>query len=178
MFMHINNASYLSLAEYARWAWIYSSNLNEKLGKLGLAPIIGCIAIRYRKQIRLFQPYTIKSKLIHFEDKAFYLVQKFYLKNQLACSILMKCFLNGKNGIVNPIPVFEGLYPKEKLPMAEFGSADHDGLSTFHALESFLLEKPIEPPVLSSSPSPSQSPVSSSSHVPLVKEKTEIEKSS
>jgi acyl-CoA thioesterase FadM len=141
MFMHINNASYFSLCEYARWAWTLNSGLSGVLAKRKTSPILTQVAARYRRPINLFRAYELRSRIIHVDERAFYMTQKFYMKKELAASVLLKIQFVSKSGTVNPVELFRELDQKHDVPKVESGSADSDGLETFYALESYLLDK-------------------------------------
>eukprot|EP01090_Pellita_catalonica_P009640 TRINITY_DN20767_c0_g1_i1.p1 TRINITY_DN20767_c0_g1~~TRINITY_DN20767_c0_g1_i1.p1 ORF type:complete len:116 (-),score=4.13 TRINITY_DN20767_c0_g1_i1:799-1146(-) len=50
---------------------------NEKNGKFGrVAIILGSITQRFRRELHCFQRYYIETKLLTWDDKAFYLEQR------------------------------------------------------------------------------------------------------
>lgn len=158
VYMHVNNASYLRLCEYARWSWAIGTGLADKWRKKQTSPVVTLTSIRYKRQLRLFAKYVIRSKIIHITEKSFYMTQKFYLNDKLACSVLMKLQIIGKSGPVNCIESFKDMYPDIKIPSVK-GNQDYEqGLEIFHALESLLLEKPLPALTVTPSPSPAASP--------------------
>ncbi|KAA6396239.1 MAG: hypothetical protein EZS28_008235 [Streblomastix strix] len=153
MFMHINNASYFRVAEYARWVWTYESLMGTILNQEGLMPLTTFLSSRFRKPIHLFQKYEIHSKMLEINDKALYIQQKFYIGSNFAASILLKINLVRKsdNVSVNPRETMSKYADEKFLPRAEPGTPEFDALQIIFNLEGYLLGK-------TSNPSPSSSP--------------------
>ena len=156
MLGHINHADYFRLCEYARWTWASAGGMIDYWKKLSCGPVITLAAARYRRSIPLFTKYCIKSNVIHVTERAFYMTQKFYVKDQLACSVLLELRIVGKKGTYNAIEQFKDLVPDGKIPNADLDPNIKQSLDVFHALEAYLLEK--ELPELILSPHPSATP--------------------
>lgn len=173
MFLHMNHAQYFAVCEQARWAWTSASGLLSYLRSNKLSPVVTTIAARYRRPIFFWKKYEITCKMIHMDEKAFYVHHTIYSPDHKTfyAGVLVKLQVHKKNEIISPIEVFKGVYPNCSIPTADQVSPVSDGLLSFHNLESFLLNKPINPaaspsPYLASSPSlptSSSSPDSSSS---------------
>ncbi|KAK2954437.1 putative Thioesterase-like superfamily [Blattamonas nauphoetae] len=157
MFMHINNAQYLLLAEYARWTWMTHSGLLAYLTKRGMNPVVTEVTCRYRRQLRLGVPFEIHSKMIHFTNREFYLVHTFNYKGGLAARLLMKFQILKKNEVQDPIEIWTNIQPDIVLPKLDPSSEDYKAVYHFYALESYLLGKPI-PDSLSVTPALTPSP--------------------
>ncbi|KAA6403426.1 MAG: hypothetical protein EZS28_001054 [Streblomastix strix] len=146
MFMHINNASYFRVAEFARWTWTYESILGKILSEQKVYPLMTLATARYRRPIRLWQKYEIHLRLIEIDDKAMYIHQTFYSgkSKQFAASIVFKYSFVQKsdNKTINPRQISAKYVPDESLlPKAQPGTADYEALQTLYKLESFLLGK-------------------------------------
>ncbi|KAA6386296.1 MAG: hypothetical protein EZS28_018177 [Streblomastix strix] len=146
MFMHMNNASYFRVAEYARWAWTYESVLGRIMKERNVYPLVTLVSARYRRPIRLWQKYEIRSRMIDINDKAMHIQQNFYVgkSNSFAASILLKVPLLRKsdNTTINVREIYSEYFDDQsQIPTAQPGTADYEALQTFFSLESFLLGK-------------------------------------
>jgi acyl-CoA thioester hydrolase len=69
-FQHVNNATYLTLFEQARWDWITRGGygLNE-IHKTQIGPTILKITIEYKRELKLHEKIKIETFLISFDGK-------------------------------------------------------------------------------------------------------------
>ncbi|KAK2956798.1 putative acyl-CoA thioester hydrolase [Blattamonas nauphoetae] len=158
MFLHVNNAQYLQLCELARWTFMTRGKLLASLGRLGMNPVVTEVSCRYRRQLRLGTRYEIHSKLIHFTQREFYMVQTFNYSGGLAARVLLKVQVLKKGEVQNPLDVWKDIDPNQVTPQLDPNSEDYKAIFHFYALESYLLGKPL-PSENSPSPIPAPSPV-------------------
>ena len=69
VYLHMNNANYLRVAELSRWKQMAMTGLVGKSMMNGWMFLIAEQSIRYSKPITPFQPYIIRSKLEVLDDK-------------------------------------------------------------------------------------------------------------
>ena len=48
---------------------------------------MGAFTIRYRRSLELFQKVTIKTRIVCWDNKAFYLEQRFLDKDEFVCAV-------------------------------------------------------------------------------------------
>ncbi len=86
-FGHVNNATYLSILEEARWELITQNGYGlSYIRETGLGPTILEINIKFIKELRLREEIIIESKMISYEGKVGKIVQTM-LRNGEACCI-------------------------------------------------------------------------------------------
>lgn len=74
---HINNATYLSLYEEARWELITPRGYGfTEIHKLKQGPVILEVNLKFLKEIRLRENITITTKLLHYKGKVGQMVQQ------------------------------------------------------------------------------------------------------
>ncbi|NUN05463.1 MAG: acyl-CoA thioesterase [Bdellovibrio sp.] len=74
---HINNATYLSLYEEARWEMITPRGYGfAEIHKLKQGPVILEVNLKFLKEIRLRETITIKTTLLHYAGKVGQLKQE------------------------------------------------------------------------------------------------------
>ena len=76
-FGHVNNATYLTLLEEARWELITHNGYGiKKIQETGLGPTILEIKLTFLKELRLREKVNIETQMISYEGKIGKLVQK------------------------------------------------------------------------------------------------------
>lgn len=74
---HINNATYLSLYEEARWELITPRGYGfSEIHKLKQGPVILEVNLKFLKEIRLRENITITTKLLHYKGKVGQMLQQ------------------------------------------------------------------------------------------------------
>lgn len=76
-FKHMNNARYLRELDFARFHYYDRSGIYSAIVEKGGGAVQGASLIRYRRAIPIFTLYKVTTKLIHWDDKNFYLEHEF-----------------------------------------------------------------------------------------------------
>jgi len=84
---HVNNATYLTILEEARWELLQDHNytLNDIL-KSGVGPVILECNIKFIKEIKLREKITIETQISSLENKIGYIEQKIFNENKELCT--------------------------------------------------------------------------------------------
>lgn len=86
-FNHVNNATYLSLLEEARWEFISVHGFGlETIHELGVGPIVLECHIKFLKELRLRQSIVIESQMMSYEKKVGVMRQDILNKKGELCS--------------------------------------------------------------------------------------------
>lgn len=84
---HVNNATYLTILEEARWELLYSHNYTLKdILTSGIGPVILECNIKFLKEIGLRQIITIESEIISFKDKIGIMQQNIFNEKKELCT--------------------------------------------------------------------------------------------
>ncbi|XP_054841092.1 protein THEM6 isoform X1 [Eublepharis macularius] len=75
--LHMNNARYLREADIARWTFFARYKFARPLGALRAVTVLSASCSRYRRPLRLFEHFDIRTQLLGWDDHAFYLEQQF-----------------------------------------------------------------------------------------------------
>ncbi|XP_048779069.1 protein THEM6-like [Ostrea edulis] len=70
---HMNNSRYLRECDFARMKLLLEKGIWKGLQKCNATIINGGSTIRYRKSLQLFDFFQIRSKILHWDSKAFYI---------------------------------------------------------------------------------------------------------
>ena len=75
-FLHMNNSKYLKEFDLARIEMAAQIGFLEVLKKHRGLFVVGAGNIRYRKSLKLFQTYSIKTRIVCWDERAFYVEQE------------------------------------------------------------------------------------------------------
>jgi thioesterase-3 len=106
-FGHLNNATYLSILEEARWDLITQNGYGlPYIRETGLGPTILEINIKFMKKLRLREEIIIESQMISYEGKIGKLIQKILRNGETCCitEFTIALFSVKERKLVLPIP--------------------------------------------------------------------------
>lgn len=109
--LHMNNARYLSVMDYARMHLLARCRLLEHAIRSRWQPVVGAVWMTYRRSLPLFSAFTIASRLICWDDRWFYIEQRFIASEGLAAAGWVKGMLRGAHGSINPQEALERVVP-------------------------------------------------------------------
>lgn len=89
LLLHMNNARYLREADVARAAHLTRCGVLGALRDLGAHTVLAASCARYRRSLRLFEPFEVHTRLLGWDDRAFYLEARFVsLRDGFVCALL------------------------------------------------------------------------------------------
>ncbi|XP_005395793.1 PREDICTED: protein THEM6 [Chinchilla lanigera] len=87
--LHMNNARYLREADVCRIAHQARCGILGALRELGAHAVLGASCARYRRSLHLFEPFEVRTRLLGWDDRAFYLEARFIsLRDGFLCALL------------------------------------------------------------------------------------------
>lgn len=116
---HMNNSRYLRECDFARMKFFLEKNIWKGLRKLKASIINGGSTIRYRKSLQLLDFFQIRSKVLYWDSKAFYVEHKIIetKTNFVSAIALVKMVVKGASPdsvlsamgltITSPVPPLE-----------------------------------------------------------------------
>ncbi|XP_034038692.1 protein THEM6 [Thalassophryne amazonica] len=114
---HMNNSRYLRECDFARFHHYVRSGIFMASHKLGAKMVVGASTIRYRRSLAFREAFEIRTKVLGWDDKAFYLEQRFVSKTDGFVSAIMLCRQNVVRS--SPDNIIESVC-KEKVECPEF----------------------------------------------------------
>lgn len=118
--LHINNARYLIYMERARWDQSIQTNLWSALLKHKFNFVVASIEVGYIRELNLFKKFTVESTYLGWDEKYFYLEQRFVADGKLYTYGLVKVAFLQKGKLVEPQKTIETLGLKiNKQPLPE-----------------------------------------------------------
>ncbi|XP_011315264.1 protein THEM6 [Fopius arisanus] len=85
---HMNNARYLRELDFARADFYERTSLYREICSQGKGIVQGAATIRYRRYVKPFSIYMIKSKIIYWDDKSIFMEHKFITpRDDFVCAV-------------------------------------------------------------------------------------------
>lgn len=98
--LHMNNGRYLTLMDLGRLDLIVRIGVLGTLRRRRWNPVIGSLQIRYRRSLLPFQEYAIRTRLLCWDERWFYLDQRFERGGEVVAVALVKGLFLGPEGRV------------------------------------------------------------------------------
>lgn len=105
---HMNNASYLNHAEYARWEWTAETGMLKKFLKKKTEFIVTSATVRYRREMKpLFRKFEVNTCLCGVNDRTISIYQAFRYPgaggvNKIRAQVLISGVIRRGRNILNP----------------------------------------------------------------------------
>lgn len=100
--LHMNNGRYLSVMDLGRLDLMARCGLGRLALRQHWVPMVGGAAIRYRRPLKLLQRFTLRTRIVYWDDKWFYLTQEFEVNAQIVTTARIKGLLRGRGGNIVP----------------------------------------------------------------------------
>lgn len=108
IFNHMNNGVFLTLMDISRYDLGLRSGAWNIWKKHGWYPVVVAETITFRKSLMPWQSFDIESKVIGWDDQAFYFEQRFTVADEIYTKAVVRIrFLKRSRGIVTPQEVVE-----------------------------------------------------------------------
>ena len=100
---YMNNASFWTITEMGQMDLLFRSGLFKLCRRYHWSPLVGSQKMVYKKPLKRFERFQLRSKLIYLDDQWLYLKQTFLKNDQLIANSLIKVIFRSKDGNV-PVP--------------------------------------------------------------------------
>ena len=88
VFLHMNNSKFFKEFDLARIDMAAKIGFLDVLKKHGGFFVVGAGNIRYRRSLKLFQRYAIKTRIVNWDEKAFYIEQKMIISKGFVAAVM------------------------------------------------------------------------------------------
>ncbi|MEM8580887.1 MAG: thioesterase family protein [Pseudomonadota bacterium] len=111
VFAELNNGRTLTLYDLGRLPLARRTGLIRLLLRNKWSLTMAGAAVRYRRRIRMFEKFEMRSRLLAWDRRFMYIEQAMIVRGQAAGHIVYRCAVTDKKGIV-PVPeIAETLEP-------------------------------------------------------------------
>lgn len=83
-YRHVNNGTYLQMMDVARSNYLADLGALSALRERGWYPVVAASTMKYRRSLRLWERFTITTRLVGWDDRVVYLEQVFHRGDDLA----------------------------------------------------------------------------------------------
>ena len=109
IYRHMNNGVFLTLMDLGRYDQGLRTGFWQKWQKLGWYPIVVNSTISYRKSLEPWQKFDLETRVIGWDEVAYFLEQRFVRNGEIYARAIMRGrFLKRSWGIVTPKEVMDG----------------------------------------------------------------------
>ena len=117
MFVEMNNGRILTILDLGRTVLAKRVYLLRTLKENKWGLTMAGASVRYRRRIRPFEKFIVKSRCIGWDERFFYLDQTIWVYDKCAAQALYRSAVTDKNGIVAPDRVFTAAGSTDARPI-------------------------------------------------------------
>ncbi len=114
--LHMNNGRYLALMDLGRLDLIIRMGLLGRLFKLGWRPMVGSEFIRFRRGLRPFRAFTMRTRVVAWDEKWVFIRQTFEVDGRAVAIGAVKGLFRGPSGNVPSRELVEAVSPGRESP--------------------------------------------------------------
>src|SRR3990167_8323768 len=104
---NMNNGRYLTLMDLGRMDWIWRTGLRKAARDNHWNPLVAASTIRYKKSLTLWKRFTLRTRILGWDEKWFYIEQVFKKGERVMTVAVVKALFRGPKGNVPPGVVLE-----------------------------------------------------------------------
>ncbi|MHB0970813.1 MAG: thioesterase family protein [Thermoanaerobaculia bacterium] len=110
---HLNNGRYLSIMDLGRFDMIIRMGIAKLMIRRRWYPLVGSASMRFVRSLDPFVRYELQTRLAAWDDKWWYIEQRFVVGERLMAYGMIKGLFRGPGGNVRPAEVLTaaGLSP-------------------------------------------------------------------
>jgi acyl-CoA thioesterase FadM len=109
VYNHMNNGIFLTIMDLGRYDQGLRTGIWKIWNQKGWYPIVVNSTISYRKSLEPWQKFTLETKVLGWDDIAYYIEQRFVRDGEIYARAIMRGrFLKRSWGILTPHEVMEG----------------------------------------------------------------------
>ncbi|HEX9935624.1 MAG TPA: thioesterase family protein [Longimicrobium sp.] len=99
---HMNNGRYLTLMDLGRVDLLVRLGIVRAMRVNRWSGVVASVAVSFRRALNPFHRYELRSRLLGWDDRWFFMEQRFTRRGQLAAYGLVKIQFSGRSGRLRP----------------------------------------------------------------------------
>lgn len=100
---HVNNGVYFSLFDLGRFDLMMRSGMWDTFEEHGWYPVVAAETITFRRSLTLWQRFTVESRILGFDDRAFYLEHRAVVRGEVYTRAFIRARFLRKSGGTVPV---------------------------------------------------------------------------
>ena len=129
--IHMNNARYMALMDLGRLDLIVRCGLWRTVFKEHWQPVIAAALVRFKKPLKPFQPFTMTSRVLSWDERWIYIEHIIETKEAVACHAVVRGAFVRKGQVIPPQEVVNRTGGCISSPLPEWVSAWRDADRAF-----------------------------------------------
>lgn len=109
MFLEMNNGRVLTLCDIGRFSLAIRTGLTKALRVNRWGLVVAGSTVRYRKRVRIFDKITMRTQVVAYDERWFYIVQSMWVKGQPTSSVLIRTGVTSKGKVIPTNKVLKAL---------------------------------------------------------------------
>lgn len=121
--IHMTNARYNAVMDLGRTDLLIRTGLLRMVLRNKMQAVVGASMLRWRKGLAPLQPYRLETRLVAWDDKWFWMEQRFITQTGvLACIGMVKGCFTDRSGVVPParVAAFLGISPDQRPALPDW----------------------------------------------------------
>ena len=129
--IHMNNARYMALMDLGRLDLIVRSGLWRTVFKLHWQPVIAAALVRFKKPLKPFQPFTMTSRVLSWDERWIYIEHIIETDRAVACHAVVRGAFVRKGQVIPPQEVVNRTGGGVSAPLPNWVTAWRDADRAF-----------------------------------------------
>lgn len=118
---HMNNGVYFSILDLGRFELTIRSGIYAIFRTRGWYPVVASETITFRKSLKLWQRFTIESRIVGYDERAVLMDQRIVVRGEVYARAIIRARILGKAGPVPMSDVLEAVgVPPQTLHQEEW----------------------------------------------------------
>jgi len=105
--IHMNNARYMALMDLGRLDLIVRSGLWRTVFSEGWQPVIAAALVRFKKPLKPFQPFTLTSQVLGWDERWIYIEHVIKADQAVACHAVVRGAFIRQGAVIPPQEVVD-----------------------------------------------------------------------
>lgn len=107
--LHMNNGRYLTVMDLGRLDLMFRTTLGSVIVKQRWRPMVGTSVIRFRRSLAPFERYDLKTRIVSWDEKWFWLEQRFERGGEVVATGAIKGLFRNSKGNVSTAEVLAAI---------------------------------------------------------------------
>jgi acyl-CoA thioesterase FadM len=99
---HVNNGRFLTLADIGRMDFVLRSGAAKAAFRMRALPIVGDSLAKFRRDLKLFERFDIRTRLIGWDDKWTFMEHRFLRHGRVLGVVVIRGLFKGPQGPISP----------------------------------------------------------------------------
>ncbi|HSU15143.1 acyl-CoA thioesterase [Longimicrobium sp.] len=113
---HMNNGRYLTIMDLGRVDLLLRTGVVGAMRRNRWAGVVASVAIRYRRALNPFQRYDLRTRLVGWDERWFFMEQRFTRRGELCAYGIVKIQFAGRGRRVAPQEMADAIHPGAESP--------------------------------------------------------------